>query len=481
MSDEGMERFKPRTGGSTLWLDRAHFGQPVAEAGGPLYFGMVLFGYFCRMFRIPDETCDSLVFEQWKSKGDQVVLKNAGAVRKGMAFYDAGGKTPVGIPEKGRVRSLHDKLLGGSEAVGIGSVAGGCDFVAAYPMSPSTGVLQWMASKAAENGIIVEQAEDEIAAVNMALGAWYAGGRGLTTTSGGGFALMTEGLSLAGMTETPLVVHLAQRPGPATGLPTRTEQGDLNLALYAGHGDFPRLILAPGNKREAVELARHAFLMADEFQVPVILLTDQYLLDSFSVEEVQVPVDLLQNRIVETAGDYMRYRITENGISPRGIPGYGQGLVRVDSDEHDEWGRICEDTANREAMVAKRSRKFTALKEMTLGPESLGDPAADCLLLCWGSVRDTLKEAVSILNSLGGSRFNLLCFTQLYPLPETIGQLLEGKRLVAVENNAAGHFADLVQKETGILIRERILKFDGFPFSVEELVHRIGPLAGGPL
>ena len=228
-------------------------------------------------------------------------------------------------------------LLSGSDAISLGALAGGCDYVCGYPMSPSTSVLEKMAAYAKKFDIIVEQVEDEIGVVNMALGAWYAGARALVTTSGGGFALMCEGISLGGMIESPLVLHLAQRPGPATGLPTRTEQGDLDMVLYAGHGDFPRIILAPGTLADGFTLTQKAFNLSAKYQVPVFILTDQFFVDSRYNTPVFDTGDLkVEKHIVKTDKDYKRFSLTKNGISPRGIPGYGSGNVCADSDEHDE-------------------------------------------------------------------------------------------------------------------------------------------------
>ncbi len=219
-----------------------------------------------------------------------------------------------------------DLLLSGSEAIALGALAGGCDYVCGYPMSPSTGVLERMAALSRTFDIVVEQVEDEIGVVNMALGAWYAGARALVTTSGGGFALMGEGISLCGMIESPLVLHLAQRPGPATGLPTRTEQGDLDLVLHAGHGDFPRVILAPGTLAEGFALTQKAFSLADRCQVPVFILTDQFFVDSrCNTPAFAAAGPPPEKHVVKTDPGYRRFALTADGISPRGIPGYGCG------------------------------------------------------------------------------------------------------------------------------------------------------------
>ncbi len=370
-------------------------------------------------------------------------------------------------------RAGGEALVSGTEAVAMGAIAGGCNFLSFYPMSPATGVGVFLAGRSEEFNIEVIQAEDEIAAVNMALGAWYAGGRGLVTTSGGGSALMTEGLSLAGMIESPLVIHLAQHPGPATGLPTRTEQGDLLFALFAGHGEFPRAILTPGTIEECFFLARRAFLLADRFQVPVIVLTDQYLLDSaYNLPVFEIPEEKIENRIIETEEDYRRYAAAEDGISPRGIPGYGRGLVAVDSDEHDERGRITEDFSVRVAMVEKRRGKFSKLEAEALEPEFFGDEDYRTLVVGWGSTRQIIRES---LEEHGGKGIGGLHFSQVYPLhPKTAGYLRRAKKVVVIENNASGQFARLLKMTFGASEMAGIRKYNGLPFSRED------PAAGDP-
>ncbi len=254
---------------------------------------------------------------------------------------------------------LDELLLDGTEAVGLGCIAGGCKFMSSYPMTPSTPLQVFMAVNSEEFEMIFEQAEDEIAAINMAIGGFYAGARSMVATSGSGFALMEEAVGLSGMIETPVVIYLGQRPGPAVGLPTRTSQEDLNLALYSGPGEFPRIIFAPGNLEDAFHLSQKAFNLADHYQTPVFILSDQYFADIFYNQPV---FDLdgleIENHIIKTKSDYKRYEITDSGISPRGIPGYGEGLVVVDSDEHDEEGHLTEDLDIRTKMVDKTTKKI---------------------------------------------------------------------------------------------------------------------------
>ena len=311
----------------------------------------------------------------------------------------------------------------------------------------------------------------------MALGAWYAGARAMVTTSGGGFALMAEGLSLAGMIESPVVIHLAQRPGPATGLPTRTEQADLNLVIYAGHGEFPRIIYAPGSVEDATYLTHRAFNMAGKYQVPVFILTDQYFIDSY-YNCTAIDVSSLANEphIVKTDKDYRRYKLTNSGVSPRGIPGYGDGLVVVDSDEHDEEGHITENLDIRTEMVRKRLRKMDRILEDSLPPEITGSETNKNLVVCWGSTYHSVREAVE---KTGRDDISILHFKQVYPLHPDTTKFFKGVRKTAiVENNATSQFGNLLKLYVGIDTTrfnrvEKILKFNGMPFAVEELVDSI--------
>jgi 2-oxoglutarate ferredoxin oxidoreductase subunit alpha len=342
-------------------------------------------------------------------------------------------------------------------------------------MSPGTGLLTFLAARAERFGIVVEQSEDEIAAINTAIGAGYAGARAIVTTSGGGFDLMQEGISLAGMTETPVVIHLGQRPGPATGLPTRTEQGDLNLAFHAGHGEFARAIFAPGTLEEAFALAQRAFELAGRFQMPVILLTDQYFLDAISTMDSgnmqRIPS---VHHIVKTGENYRRYALTPDGVTPRGVPGYGDGTVRVDSDEHDEQGHITESFEIRRSMVEKRLKRITGIAEEPLMRSVIGPfENAGTVIIAWGSNRGVLEEA---LEAAGNQTVSAMHFSQVFPLNPGVKTILEGKNIVVLENNASGQFADILHRQTCHDIAGKILKTTGEPFSVEEVAAKIREL-----
>lgn len=369
-------------------------------------------------------------------------------------------------------------LISGSKAVVLGAVAAGLRFYAAYPMSPSTPVLETLASYADEAGIVVEQAEDEIAAINMAIGASYAGAMAMTGTSGGGFSLMVEALGLSGMAEIPLVVIDVQRPGPVTGLPTRTEQSDLKFVISASQGEFPRMVIALRNCMDAFNQTMRAFYLAEKYQIPVIILSDQYLGDATHTVAEFKPE---QNPRVEPVGayaedgEYLRYKYTASGISPRLIPGTSKHLVVIDSDEHDERGWITESAEVRVRMMDKRMKKLEGLKKELLEPDFIGADTFDTLLIGWGSTWGPIEEAVRLLNKERPGHFAALVFGDVYPLPEKLlkEKAAQAKHIINVEQNATGQLAGLIREETGICCAESVLKYDGRQISGEEIADRI--------
>ena len=336
-------------------------------------------------------------------------------------------------------------------------------------MTPSTSIALTVVAHAAALGVVTEQAEDEIAAVNMAIGASFAGAPAAVTTSGGGFALMAEGVSLAAMTETPLVVMLAQRPGPATGLPTRTGQEDLEFVLHAGHGEFARAVLAPGSPEECFLMARKAFFLAELFQGPVFVLTDQFLADSYRAVEpfdVRALPGVSAGFAGEVAAPYRRYALTADGVSPRLLPGQTHHLVIADSDEHTEDGHLTEDLAVRNLMVAKRLAKVEGLRWEVIQPRFDGPGGADLLLVSWGSTGAAADEAAAALRDRGTAA-STLHFTQVWPLDpgQFLGALRAAKRAVFVEGNATGQFERLVRRETGFEGAGNVRRFDGLPIT----------------
>lgn len=449
------------------------FSKLAKEIGGIIFSNIIAVGVIASLFGIEREIVDDYLKTKFSIKGEDIINGNLTAVDKG---YDIGSMLIrsgiISINLSKDIRVDNEIIISGGEAVSLGAVSGGCNFISSYPMTPSTPILTFLAQHSTEFEIIAEQAEDEIAAINMAIGAWYAGARAMVTTSGGGFALMVEGLSLAGSIESPLVVHLAQRPGPATGMPTRTEQGDLEFALYSGHGEFPRIIFAPGTLEDAFYLTQKAFDLADRYQVPVFILTDQYFIDSYyNIPKPDIKKIRVENHVIKTTKDYKRYMLPENGISPRGIPGYGEGLVVVDSDEHDETGHITEDHEIRVRMVNKRLNKLVSIKKEAVPPELIGNEECSTLVVCWGSTFTVVCEAVEDLTM---NDVSVLYFKQVYPLhPDTARFFKKAKRWVIVENNATSQFGKILKIHADIDIQTKILKYNGLAFSVEELVDEL--------
>jgi len=469
--------FEDRPDFGQLNLLDVPFTQIAAGFGNKLYSSVVAVGLLASLFDLDMAVLSDFITTRFGTKDQAVLSGNLSAAQAG---YDIGKKMTAEKHLKFNITPDPDvkdqMLISGSDAVGLGAIAGGCSFIGAYPMSPSTGLLQFLAKHAEEFGIVVEQAEDEIAGINMALGAWYAGARAVASTSGGGFALMTEGVSLAGMIESPLVIYLAQRPGPATGLPTRTEQGDLELALYAGHGEFPRAILAPGNVEEGFETMRCAFDVADKTQSPVFVMTDQYFVDTYyTAPRLDVSGVKPQPQIIKTDRYYKRFTLTANGISPRGIPGHGEGLVVVDSDEHDEPGHITEDLGLRTKMVDKRLKKFALLEQAAVAPTLIASGDYQTLILCWGSTRTVVEEALA---QLGRTDIAMLHFSQVWPIHPSVVALTERiKQIICLEGNATGQFAKLLKLHKGVRIDRQILKYNGLQFSVEEVVEQLKSLS----
>ncbi len=454
------------------------FHQIASGLGSAIYANIIAIGAVSGLLQVDLQKIHGYLEQRFSSKDQDVIQKNILAAEKGYQIgneLSRSGKVQIKLPPTAQTED--EILLSGVEAVALGAIAGGCNFISSYPMSPSTGVWVFLSQHSKDFDIIAEQAEDEIGAINMAIGAWYAGARGMVTTSGGGFALMVEGLSLAGMLETPVVIHLGQRPGPATGLPTRTEQADLEFALHAGHGEFPRIIFTPGTIEDAFYLTQEAFNLADKYQVPVFILTDQYFLDSYyNVPSLDPSKVKIENHVVKTEREYKRYRLTENGISPRGIPGFGEGLVSVDSDEHDEEGHITEDMELRTKMVNKRLKKLELIQEETIPPELVGSEDYKTLIVGWGSTYHSIKEA---LEKLRRDDVSFLHFKQVYPLhPITLDHLKRAEEVVIIENNATSQMGKLIKQCTGFDIQQKILKYNGLPFSAEEVLERLKSFLG---
>ncbi|OGP59888.1 MAG: pyruvate ferredoxin oxidoreductase [Deltaproteobacteria bacterium RBG_13_52_11b] len=369
-------------------------------------------------------------------------------------------------------------MMTGHEAVALGALSAGLKFCAYYPMSPSTSIAQTLIDWAKDMDLVIEQAEDEIAAINMAIGASYAGAPSMVPTSGGGFALMVEAVSLAAITETPVVIVIGQRSGPATGLATRTEQGELGFVVHAGHGEFPRAVFAPGTIEECFHLTRKAFELAEKYQGPMFVLTDHFLADSYrDMERMDIsklsfirPND--NSSSVKTP--YLRYRITKNGISPRLLPGLSEHLVVVDSHEHMENGHMTENLFLRPKMVDKRLRKGDGIRSEVIPPDFQGDKKADLLLISWGSTRGAIEEAAVQLRA-GKKKVATIHFSQVWPVvpDHFVKHLEQSKKVICVEGNATGQFAQLIRRETGFVVQKRISRYDGLPITPEYILRHL--------
>ncbi|MBC2581638.1 2-oxoacid:acceptor oxidoreductase subunit alpha [Clostridium sp. DJ247] len=442
----------------------------AAEVGNPKVIGTVAIGALLKVFGFQEDKAQKVLQNKFSKK---VLDDNILALKKG---YDSAKKVF-------NTRVLEEKdtiLINGNQAIALGALAAGVSFYSAYPMTPSTSVMTYLSKKSKEAGIIVEQAEDEIASIIMALGASYAGARAMTGTSGGGLSLMVEALGLAAQIEVPLVIVDSQRPSPATGLPTRSEQSDLSFILTASHGEAPRMILAVRSPEDAFYQTARALNIADKYQIPVIILTDQYLADTartvnpFDFSKITIERHIASEKDLENdlkEGPYKRYKLTETGISKRILPGQIEGqIVLVDSDEHDEYGHITESSKVRIAMMKKRMGKLDLLKQEVLEPEYFGSETPETLLVGWGSTYGAIKDAVEQLNKEGFSTGALL-FGDIYPLPEKLlaKYAADVKTVINVEQNYTGQLAKLIRQETGIKMDKSILKYDGRQISAYEI------------
>ncbi len=371
-------------------------------------------------------------------------------------------------------------FLTGNEAIGLGALNAGCKLYAAYPMTPATPLLHFLAPLDREYRMIVIQTENEIAAVNMVTGASYAGVRSMTATSGGGFCLMSEGLGMTGMTETSPVIVLVQRPGPSTGLPTYTAQGDLRFAIHASQGEFPRVVIAPGDVEECFYTTLEAFNLAEKFQIPALIISDKYLAESHETAE---PFD--QNRVKIDRGqlvtedkymgeeEYKRHKFTENGISPRAVPGTKGAIVRTNADEHNELGYTTEDPVLTTKMTDKRFKKLNALVKELENYETIklyGPEEADATIIGWGSTKGPIREAMKIL-SKEEETVNYLQILYLHPFPAAKVQkiLQSAKKTIVVENNKTSQLSSLIREHLLKTVDHKILKYDGRPFNPEAL------------
>ncbi|MBU5689643.1 MAG: 2-oxoacid:acceptor oxidoreductase subunit alpha [Candidatus Aenigmatarchaeota archaeon] len=413
-------------------------------------------------------------------KGEEVAKTNIDVAREGYNYVLKNFGNLAKSIKMTVKKPIKRMYITGNEAISLGAIKAGCKFYSAYPMTPASSILHFLSSKENDYNIVVKQTEDEIAAIHMAIGASFAGVRSMTGTSGGGFSLMTEALGLAALTETPLVVVLAQRPGPSTGMPTHTEQGDLKFVINASNGEFPRVVVAPGDVNECFYETFNAFNIAEKYQIPVIILTDKFLAEAHSTNDFFVTkhlkIDrglLLTDEKAKEIKDYKRYENTATGISHRSIPSQ-TAIFKAATDEHDEYGRLSEEQSDRIIQMDKRFRKLKVIESEIDGVKIYGDEDADINIISWGSTKGPILEAMKIFAEKGIKvRFIQVLYLMPFPTSKIKILLENNKNKIIVENNKTAQLASLIKEHTGIDVDYKILKYDGRPFSPEDIYEKI--------
>lgn len=440
--------------------------------GNVLMKNTVALGSLWKLLGIDLTHVKALIAETY-NKSQEMVDLNIKCIEAG--FSAVNPESTFGTNLKANPEFANNMIVSGNEAVAMAAIASGVRLYSSYPMTPASAVLTYLAEEGPKYGMVVKQAEDEITSANMVIGAYHGGTRAFCGTSGGGFDLMTEAVSLSGISEIPFVCVIGQRPGPATGVPTWTAQGDLNLALFAGHGDFPRIIVAPGDAEEAFWLTSEAFNLAEKFQTPTLILSDKMLGESnYSVKPYdmsKVVVD--RGELVKPDGkEHFRYEVTESGVSPRWFPGDDVSTYLASSDEHTPKGLSTENATEILAMMDKRARKVATIKASLPAPVVYGDvTTAQVKIISWGSNKTTILAAMKSLEK-EGIKCSYMHITHMWPLrtEEIVSYLGVNNNAVIFEGNASGQLAHLIKTETGIDIKHKHLKYDGRPFYFEEVV-----------
>ena len=460
------------------------FGKTLPVMQNTVALGALLF-----LLGLDSGVCAQVLDETFRHKGRDVVDLN---VKLLMAGYDHAKANFVPLGTEWTFSGTRRPFLTGNEAISLGAVTAGCKFYSAYPMTPASAILHWMVSHAEKSGVVVKQCEDELAVVNMAIGAGYAGVRAMCGTSGGGFALMTEAIGMAGMIEAPVVVVEVQRGGPSTGIPTKTEQGDLNQVFGASQGDYPRAIIAPVDVEDCFRSTVEAFNLSEKYQMPVILISDLLLSEHPETIEPgaltrEVPIE--RGEIVRGwngEGKFKRYAFTKNGISPRALPGTEGTLHVAATDDHDEEGILISDVFTsppiRRKIQEKRMKKMTLVLAELPPPELEGPQDADVTLIGWGSTKGVIQEAAEQL-AAKGIRVNRLHFKYIHPFhtKEALEILRRCKRTICVEVNYTAQFARHLRAETGYSVHDSILKYDGEPFEPHHITEEaLAILEGRP-
>ncbi len=450
--------------------------------GNEIFKNMILLGGLCYILDLDLSIISKVITETFlKRKGKDVVRRNIEAIHLGCEE----AKKIVESHERHLLTKKQDVdrlLISGNEAVGIGALAAGCRYFAAYPICPATEIWQWLVRHFPQNKGLVVQTEDELAAINMALGASYAGARAMTSTSGPGASLMMEGFSLAGMTEIPLVVVHVQRVGPSTGLPTKSEQADLLQWIYGSHGDFPRIVLSPGTIQECLEFTIKAFNLADKYQCPVILLTEQdygqnyRTVEKFDLGKIEIDRGkLLTKKDLRGIKDYKRFEYTRDGISPRALPSMKNAIHMVEGNEHDEWGHRDETSRNRTRMMEKRMRKLNTARKDLIRPKIWGDKEADVGIIGCGSTWGPIREAVEQLKD-SGLKAKFLQIRTLWPfLDKEVKDFISAcKQVFVVDNNYQGQLAQLINSQVKPNIEmKNILNYSGQTFRPKDIASPI--------
>jgi 2-oxoglutarate ferredoxin oxidoreductase subunit alpha len=455
----------------------------VAANGIPVMKNTIALGATVALMGVDFSYIESVIKDQFKTKKQAVIDSNIAIARQGYDYVKFHFPDVTSMHLAPAASSEPKLIINASEALGVGAYRAGLKFAAIYPMTPINSLISFLADHAKELNIVYRQPEDEIAGINMAIGASLAGVRSMVASSGGGFALMVEALSLAGIMELPVVVDLGMRVGPATGMPTWTEQGELQFAIHAGHGEFPKIVLAPSDAGEAYEMIVDAFNLADKYQIPVLVLTDKYMNESQwcvpkSVFTKPVTIDrgkLAKDGELPTDGSFKRYSLdTDNGASLRSIPGQKGGVYISNGYEHDEQGVVTESPHERLQMAGKRLKKLNAIQSDVRPPTLYGEADADITFVSWGSSRGPVIDAIALLKQQG-VKANLYHFTWMFPFAgaQVKEMLSKAKRIVDVEQNATGQLAALIREHTGVEITEKILKFDGRPFFPEDIVEAV--------
>lgn len=444
---------------------------------------VVALGASFGLLKLPFDGLKNVIEFNFKKKGEQVISTNVAAALAGYNFIKNNIKREFNYraePQKNPDRMI----LNGNDGIVWGAIQAGCKFVSAYPMTPASGIMQGIAKQSRKYNIVVKHTEDEISAINTAIGAAYTGVRALSASSGGGFALMVEAWGMAAMIEVPLVVVEAMRTGPSTGMPTWTGQGDLKFLLSASQGEFPRFVIAPGDVEQCFNLIQQAFNLAEKFQTPVMFITDKHLavshkwVENLDLEKVEIERgSVVAEKDLNGTDNYRRYIHTESGVSPRTLPGTKGGMYVANSDEHNEKGFSEEGAEERTKMMDKRFRKEEAARGDFSPPKIEGDRNADITLISWGSTRGTILEAIKVLKKEGKKvNFLQIIYISPFPVEEVKAVFKRAKKVAIVENNKTGQLAGWLREQTGLVPDYKILKYDGRPFFTEELVETIKEL-----